>query len=132
MDEEQKAYQKLMQGIQNYVKDMVYKYSDKTYTGIIKSVDDDGYTVSINGIEYPNITTIGGTCAIQETVRVLVPQGRFSNMFILKGDNNSQSETGVSSVNGKTGDVVLTSSDVGAVSTSNTESSNIDFSGYFS
>ena len=123
-----------MQGIQNYVKDVINKYCDKTYTGLITAITDDGYTVSINGIEYPNVDTIGGTCTINETVHVLVPQGSFSNMFIIKGgsgDSGSIVTTGVTSVNGLTGNVTLSASDVGAVPSSETETTDIDFSNYF-
>ena len=123
-----------MQGIQNYVKDVINKYCDKTYTGLITAITDDGYTVSINGIEYPNVDTIGGTCTLNETVRVLVPQGSFSNMFIIKGGSGSSGSTvttGVTSVNGLTGDVTLDASDVGAISTSENETTDIDFSNYF-
>ena len=60
-------------------------------------------------------------------------------MFILKGGSDSggsvtptPSVSGVSSVNGKTGDVILDSDDVGAISTSAQETIDIDFSTYFS
>lgn len=135
MNEQQKAYQKLIQGVQNYVKDMVDKYSDKTYTGIIKAINTDGYTVMINGVQYPNIDTIGGSCTLNETVKVLVPQGNFSNMFILKAGNTSGSTvvtSGVTSVNGESGDVTIDVDDVGAVSETDVETTDIDFSTYFS
>ena len=68
-------------------------------------------------------------------VKVMIPQGQYNNMFILKGgETNSGGGTvvsGVSSVNGYTGDVVLDYNDVGAVSSSSQETIDIDFSTYF-
>ena len=86
MDKEARAYQSLIKGIQQFVRDTVDKYSDKTYTGLITAYDsdEDEYTVNLNGVEYEHVSTIGGSCNIYETVHVLVPQGNFSNMFILK------------------------------------------------
>ena len=98
-----------------------------------------GKTIELNGVKYNGITTIGGTCSLNEMVRVMIPQGQYNNMFILKGGSGSggtvtptPSVSGVSSVNGKTGDVILDSDDVGAVSTSAQETIDIDFSTYFS
>ena len=65
-------------------------------------------------------------------VKVMIPQGQYNNMFILRGGGSGGSTvSGVSSVNGKTGDVVLDSGDVGAVSSSAQETIDIDFSTYF-
>ena len=102
-------------------------------------VNEDLYTIELNGVEYSGIDTIGGTCIVNEIVRVMIPQGQYNNMFILKGGSDSggsitptPSVSGVSSVNGKTGDVILDFDDVGAVSTSAQETIDIDFSTYFS
>lgn len=86
MDKQNRAYTALLRGIQQFVRDTVDKYSDKTYTGLIRAYDsvEDEYTVEINGVEYSHVSTTGGRCNIYETVHVLVPQGNFSNMFILK------------------------------------------------
>jgi protoporphyrinogen oxidase len=80
------AYEQLLQGIQNYVKKCVEESNrDITVTARIVSVDDDSYTIELNGVKYSNIDTIGGTCAVNEMVHVLIPQGQYNNMFILKG-----------------------------------------------
>ena len=70
--------------------------------------------------------------------RIVIPQDQYNNMFILKGGSGgggsitpTPSVSGVSSVNGKTGDVILDSDDVGAISTSAQETIDIDFSTYF-
>jgi hypothetical protein len=114
MDKQNRAYTALLRGIQQFVRDTVDKYSDKTYTGLIKAYDsvEDEYTVEINGVEYSHVSTTGGRCNIYETVHVLVPQGNFSNMFILKGGGSSSSGS-------------TTPSDV------TTETENIDFTNTF-
>lgn len=86
MDKQLQAYKSLLRGIQQYIKDTVGRYADRTYVGVIKAYDstENEYTVELNGIEYSHVATIGGSCNINETVHILVPQGNFSNMFILK------------------------------------------------
>ena len=140
MEKDKIAYEQLLQGIQSYVNKCLEESNrDITTTGkIVEVVEDGGYTVEINGVQYSDIDTIGGECTLNEIVRVAIPQGQYNNMFILKGGSDSggtvtptPSVSGVSSVNGKTGDVILDSDDVGAVSTSAQETIDIDFSTYF-
>lgn len=140
MEKDKIAYEQLLQGIQSYVNKCLGESNrDITTTGkIVEVVEDGGYTVEINGVQYSDIDTIGGECALNEMVRVMIPQGQYNNMFILKGGSDSggsitptPSVSGVSSVNGKTGDVILDSDDVGAISTSAQETIDIDFSTYF-
>ena len=140
MEKDKIAYEQLLQGIQSYVnKCLVESNRDITTTGkIVEVVEDGGYTVEINGVQYSDIYTIGGKCTLNEMVKVVIPQGQYNNMFILKGGSDSggsitptPSVSGVSSVNGKTGDVILDSDDVGAISTSAQETIDIDFSTYF-
>ena len=142
MEKDKIAYEQLLQGIQSYVNKCLGESNrDITTTGkIVEVVEDGGYTVEINGVQYSDIDTIGGECALNEMVRVVIPQGQYNNMFILKGGSGSDSGgsitptpsvSGVSSVNGKTGDVILDSDDVGAISTSAQETIDIDFSTYF-
>ena len=142
MEKDKIAYEQLLQGIQSYVNKCLEESNrDITTTGkIVEVVEDGGYTVEINGVQYSDIDTIGGECALNEMVRVVIPQGQYNNMFILKGGSGggsggsvtpTPSVSGVSSVNGKTGDVILDSDDVGAISTSAQETIDIDFSTYF-
>ena len=140
MEEKDKnAYKQLLQGIQSYVnKCIAESNSDITTTARIVEIKNELYTVEINGVQYSGIDTIGGTCSVNEMVKVVIPQGQYNNMFILKGGSDSggsitptPSVSGVSSVNGKTGDVILDSDDVGAISTSAQETIDIDFSTYF-
>ena len=136
-EREKNAYDQLLQGVQSFVKKCVNESNrDITTTARIVSIQSDGsYNIDLNGVEYKNIDTIGGECTLNEMVRVVIPQGQYNNMFILKGGDSESGGTivsGVSSVNGKTGDVILDSDDVGAVSTSAQETIDIDFSTYFS
>src|SRR5574344_1553985 len=140
MEKDKMAYEQLLQGVQSYVNKCLEESNrDITTTGkIVEVVEDGGYTVEINGVQYSDIDTIGGECALNEMVRVVIPQGQYNNMFILKGGDSKSgtvtptpSVSGVSSVNGKTGDVILDSDDVGAISTSAQETIDIDFSTYF-
>lgn len=86
MDKQKRAYQSLIKGITQYIRDTVDKYSDKTYIGIVKEYDEveDEYTVELNGVLYPHVSTIGGSCYINQTVYILIPQGNYSNMVILR------------------------------------------------
>ena len=121
-DKDKIAYEQLLRGIQSYVDKCLAENKEITTTAKVVEIDEDEYTIELNGIKYNGITTIGGTCSLNEMVRVMIPQGQYNNMFILKGGSDSggsitptPSVSGVSSVNGKTGDVILNSDDVGAL-----------------
>ena len=115
---ERNAYQQLLEGIIFYIDKVVSDNKEKTMTARIVSIQEDGsYTIDLEGKQYSNIGTIGGVCTINEMVKVMIPQGQYNNMFILKGGSGSSgsSASGVTSVNGKAGNVILTASDVGAL-----------------
>lgn len=86
MDNNKKAYEALIKGIQNYIKETIDKYADKTYTVVVTGTNgyDSTYNINLNGVIYTNVPTIGGICNINETVRLLIPQGNYSKMVILK------------------------------------------------
>ena len=88
MEKDKIAYEQLLQGIQSYVNKCLGESNrDITTTGkIVEVVEDGGYTVEINGVQYSDIDTIGGECTLNEMVKVVIPQGQYNNMFILKGD----------------------------------------------
>ena len=134
-DKDKIAYEQLLRGIQSYVDKCLAENKEITTTAKIVEIDEDEYTIELNGVQYSGVSTIGGTCSLNEMVKVMIPQGQYNNMFILKGgETNSGGGTvvsGVSSVNGYTGDVVLDYNDVGAVSSSSQETIDIDFSTYF-
>ena len=135
-EREKNAYDQLLQGVQSFVKKCVNESNrDITTTARIVSIQSDGsYNIDLNGVEYKNIDTIGGECTLNEMVRVVIPQGQYNNMFILKGGSGGSitptpSVSGVSSVNGKTGDVTLNYNDVGALSSTTkipTKTSDLD------
>ena len=87
MEKDKIAYEQLLQGIQSYVNKCLGESNrDITTTGkIVEVVEDGGYTVEINGVQYSDIDKIGGKCTLNEMVRVVIPQGQYNNMFILKG-----------------------------------------------
>ena len=101
----------LEKGILRYVDNSIENAPyTQVYTGLIKSSGVDGYTVNLNGVEYTNVPS-KGTFLTNDTVRVVVPNNQYSNMFILS-DSTGGSVTGaVSSVNGMTGDVVISNVD---------------------
>ena len=114
------AYKQLLQGIQSYVnKCLAESDRDITTTARVVGTKNGLYIVEINGVQYSDVDTIGGTCDVNEMVKVMIPQGQYNNMFILKGGESSGGGgtvvSGVSSVNGQTGDVTLTASDVNAL-----------------
>ena len=90
MEKDKIAYEQLLQGIQSYVNKCLGESNrDITTTGkIVEVVEDGGYTVEINGVQYSDIDTIGGKCALNEMVRVVIPQGQYNNMFILKSNRD--------------------------------------------
>ena len=87
MEKDKMADEQSLQGIQSYVNKCLGESNrDITTTGkIVEVVEDGGYTVEINGVQYSDIYTIGGKCKLNEMVRVVIPQGQYNNMFILKG-----------------------------------------------
>ena len=96
MEEKDKnAYKQLLQGIQSYVnKCIAESNSDITTTARIVEIKNELYTVEINGVQYSGIDTIGGTCSVNEMVKVVIPQGQYNNMFILKGVSGDITTTG--------------------------------------
>ena len=87
MEEKDKnAYKQLLQGIQSYVNKCIAESNrDVTTTARVVEIKNELYTIEINGVQYSGIDTIGGTCTVNEMVRVMIPQGQYNNMFILKG-----------------------------------------------
>src|SRR5574344_852867 len=84
------AYKQLLQGIQSYVnKCLAESDRDITTTARVVGTKNGLYIVEINGVQYSGIDTIGGTCSLNEMVRVMIPQGQYNNMFILKGGSDS-------------------------------------------
>ena len=85
-DKDKIAYEQLLQGIKSYVdKCLAESKRDITTTAKVVDISDDLYTVELDDVQYKGLDTIGGTCTINEMVKVMIPQGQYNNMFILKG-----------------------------------------------
>lgn len=86
MNKAQNAVNQLISGIIKYVENKISNLDyDKTVSGIIINTSENNtYTIKIKNIEYNNIPTIGGSCAVNEVVRVLIPMSNYNNMIILK------------------------------------------------
>ena len=55
---------------------------DVSDTAIVTGYSDDGYTILLNNVTYNNIQTIGGTCILNEVVKVCAPQGNYNNLYL--------------------------------------------------
>lgn len=84
MDTEKNAYEELLKGIAKLLKETNGLPYDITKTAVVSAVNTDGYDIKLNGIDYYNVPTLSGTCNINETVRVTIPENNLKNMFILK------------------------------------------------
>lgn len=129
MNKNENAVKQLIKGNKNYI-DKIIKDNprDISDTAIVTGASDDGYTILLNNVTYNNIQTIGGTCTVNEVVRVCAPQGNYNNLFILKGGSGG-SGGDVTSVNSMTGDVVITASGIGALTTETLPTMSTDVTG---
>jgi hypothetical protein len=76
----------LVDGIKAYVDNKINKANfDKTENGQIVAINSNStYNVKVGKNIYTNVKTLGGTCALNEIVKVVSPQNQPSNMFISK------------------------------------------------
>lgn len=79
------AINALLKGIDIVVSSKVDNNSTLILTGTILEADrgENTYTVSINGNSYKDIPTLTDILDIGLTVKVIVPQGQYNQMFIL-------------------------------------------------
>lgn len=93
---------------------------DKTRTGrIVGLLDNNKYMVNIDNTEYIVPSISDNVLPLNAIVKVLVPENQYNNMFILApgGQNGGGGGgSGVNSVNGKTGDVIIGISDINGLS----------------
>lgn len=87
----------------------------KIYRGKIEELLDNNYfTTNVNGKSYDLPVYGDYVFSVGEIVQVVIPLNNFSTAFILpKNGSGGGGETGVQSVNGKTGVVTLTKADLG-------------------
>lgn len=105
----------ILDAIEIMVKQVVEDNATKIYTGICKTIATSTCVLTINGKDN-TVKYYGGTPTVGTVYQVFIPFGNMSAAFIIvPGAGGQDPETGVSSVNGKTGAVVLTASDVGAL-----------------
>ena len=105
----------ILDAIEIMVKQVVEDNTTKIYTGVCKTISTSTCSLLINGKEN-TAKYYGGTPIVGTVYQVFIPFGNMSAAFIIvPGAGGQDPETGVSSVNGKTGAVVLTASDVGAL-----------------
>lgn len=92
----------------------------KIYGGLCKGTKTGNIAIMIiNGVE-TDVPYYGDAPTANKQYRVFVPEGNMSNAFMVTGGGSGSkpSTGGVTSVNGKTGEVVLNAGDVGALSDS--------------
>lgn len=97
---------------------LIQKYQKECttiYSGTVQSVSDKSCSMNINGNVYNNIAYYGIAPIVGNSYRVFVPFNNMSLAFIIVPSTTTSGSSDVSSVNGKTGDVVLNYADVGAL-----------------
>lgn len=79
------AIQSLLKGTDILIKERLDSSATLILTGVVTNVDrgENTYTVSINENSYEDIPSIADIPTIGLTVKVVVPQGQYGQMFIL-------------------------------------------------
>ena len=103
----------ILDAIEIIVDKQTKEQTTQIYPGICKSVSGNSCVMSINGRDN-TVQFYGSTPTVGTIYRVFVPNGNMSMAFIITTNGGGSSASGVSSVNGLTGDVNLTASNVGA------------------
>lgn len=107
----------ILDAIEIMVKQAVEDNTTKIYTGVCKTVSTTTCTLTINGKDNA-VKYYGGTPIVGNVYQVFIPFGNMSAAFIIVPGGSGGVLTGVTSVNGKTGEVMLNAGDVGALSDS--------------
>ena len=98
---------------------LIQKYQKECtaiYSGTVQSVSDKSCSMNVNGNVYNKIAYYGIAPIVGNSYRVFVPFNNMSLAFIIVPSTTTSGSSDASSVNGKTGDVVLNDTDVGAFS----------------
>lgn len=104
----------ILDAIEIMVKQVVEDNTTKIYTGICKTIATSTCVLTINGKDN-TVKYYGGTPTVGTVYQVFIPFGNMSAAFIIVPGSGGGTVTGVTSVNGKTGTVVLNANDVGAL-----------------
>ena len=98
---------------------LIQKYQKECttiYSGTVQSVSDKSCSMNVNGNVYNKIAYYGIAPIVGNSYRVFVPFNNMSLAFIIVPSTTTSGRSDVSSVNEKTGDVVLNYADVGDLS----------------
>ena len=98
---------------------LIQKYQKECttiYSGTVQSVSDKSCSMNVNGNVYNKIAYYGIAPIVGNSYRVFVPFNNMSLAFIIVPSTTTSGSSDVSSVNEKTGDVVLNDADVGVLS----------------
>lgn len=98
---------------------LIQKYQKECtaiYSGTVQSVSDKSCSMNVNGNVYNKISYYGIAPIVGNSYRVFVPFNNMSLAFIIVPSTTTSGSSDVSSVNEKTGDVVLNAADVGDLS----------------
>ena len=93
---------------------LIQKYQKECttiYSGTVQSVSDKSCSMNVNGNVYNNIAYYGIAPIVGNSYRVFVPFNNMSLAFIIVPSTTTSGSSDVSSVNGRTGDVVLNYAD---------------------
>ena len=97
---------------------LIQKYQKECtaiYSGTVQSVSDKSCSMNVNGNVYNKIAYYGIAPIVGNSYRVFVPFNNMSLAFIIVPSTTTSGSSDVSSVNVKTGDVVLNAADVVAL-----------------
>ena len=105
----------ILDAIEIMVKQVVEDNATKIYTGVCKTTGVNNCVITINGKDN-TVKYYGGVPVVGTVYQVFIPFGNMSAAFIIvPGSGGESGCSGVDSVNGMTGDVVLNAADVGAL-----------------
>lgn len=79
MDEQKE----LLDAMQIIARQEVADNASQIYFGLVKAYGNNKATVVINGVTYPNFTVFGSNLTVNKIYPVFIPQGNWSNGFIL-------------------------------------------------
>lgn len=103
----------ILDAIEIMVKQVVEDNATKIYTGVCKTIGTGNCVLTINGKDN-TVKYYGGVPVVGTVYQVFIPFGNMSAAFIIvPGSGGGSGGSGVDSVNGKTGNVVLNAADVG-------------------
>ena len=105
----------ILDAMEIMVKQVVEDNATKIYTGVCKTIDANNCVLTINGKDNA-VKYYGGIPVVGTVYQVFIPFGNMSAAFIIvPGSGGGSGGSGVDSVNGMTGEVVLSADDVGAL-----------------